>query len=360
MKIIFCNITYLRYYDGRVAGELKPVSGGRWVQENEDAHEKWNFLNMDGNCYGYVQAMGEQIHIEKLGKVYRQQESADDVMVVWCAAHPTRGTVVVGWYENATINRRLGDLRVTPISGLERCYWFSCKAENAYLLPEDERIFKIGRASKDGAGKGFGQSNIWFAESEYAREVLIPKVMEFIQEHKENRINTLTKEYMDNGNRTPLTAKEAAYADGLADEESKEFLPYGYRSYANEPSADNAYKIAASLNICYQYSLALPWYEKTIELDPGDLATKGVLAYLYQQLEMFERSSEVGKEIMNSIDENDEAIRDELYCLFADNCFFMNDVNEAIAWQQRILKESKNKELLAHTKTTMEDWEQYL
>ena len=44
MRIIFCNVTYLKYYDGRIAGEVKPKSGGRWVQENEDAHEKWNFL----------------------------------------------------------------------------------------------------------------------------------------------------------------------------------------------------------------------------------------------------------------------------------------------------------------------------
>ena len=39
MRILFCNITYLKYYDGRVAGEYKPKSGGRWVQENEDAQE---------------------------------------------------------------------------------------------------------------------------------------------------------------------------------------------------------------------------------------------------------------------------------------------------------------------------------
>mgnify|MGYP006963644125 FL=1 len=68
MYIIFCNIAYLRYYDGRVAGEIKPKTGGRWVQENEDAHEKWNFLNMDGRCYGFVRTTGEEFHIEKFDK----------------------------------------------------------------------------------------------------------------------------------------------------------------------------------------------------------------------------------------------------------------------------------------------------
>lgn len=360
MKIIFCNITYLRYYDGRVAGELKPETGGRWVQENEDAYEKWNFLNMNGNCYGYVQGMGEQIHIEKLGKVYNHQDSADEVIVVWCAIHPDRGTVVVGWYEDATIYRYLEELPVTPVSGLERYYRFSCKAEDAYLLPEEERTFKIGRASKDGVGKGFGQSNIWFAESEYAKEIIIPGVLEFMSAHKESRINTMTEEYMDHGNKEPLSSRELAYAEGLANEESKEFLPYGYRLFANEPSADNAYKIAASLNFCYQYSLALPWYEKTVELDPDDYITKGILAYMYQQLGMFDKSTATGKEILGSIGENDEALRDEIYCMFADNCFFSGDIREAITWQEKILSESKDKDLIENVKIIMEDWKQYL
>ena len=157
MRIIFCNVTYLRYYDGRVAGELKPKKGGRWVHENEDAHEKWNFLNMDGKCYGYVQGNSEQMHIEKLDKVYSQQNEADDITVIWCASDEENRTVVIGWYEHATVYRYLQDMSITPVTGIERCYWFSTKAENAYLLPEKDRVLEIGRASKTGAGTGFGQ-----------------------------------------------------------------------------------------------------------------------------------------------------------------------------------------------------------
>ena len=113
MRIIFCNVAYLRYYDGREAGELKPKTGGRWVRENEDAHEKWNFLNMDDVCYGFVQGNGEQFHIEKLEGIDKWQDEADDVTVIWCASVSESKTVVVGWYEHAKAYRYLQTLFAT-------------------------------------------------------------------------------------------------------------------------------------------------------------------------------------------------------------------------------------------------------
>ncbi len=348
MYIIFCNIAYLRYYDGRVAGEIKPKTGGRWVQENEDAHEKWNFLNMDGRCYGFVRTIGEEFHIEEFDKKYRHFDETNNVLVVWCAKHPERGTVVVGWYENATANRFLKEMRCTPASGIDRYYWFECNAEDAYLLPEDKRIFTIGRAEKDGTGKGFGQSNVWFAQSEYAKANVIPDVLEFINSHKEDRINTLTKEFLDTGDKTPLTKEEEDYAKGLTDVQNLEYLPFGYRMYANNPTADNAYAIAISLNNCYQYSMAIPWFEKTVELDPEDNYARGKLAYIYQQVEKYDKSTETVKDLLDRISAEETDLRDELYCILADNCYFDDKIEESIMWLERVLQDSKNKELLSY------------
>ena len=359
MKIIFCNITYLRYYDGRIAGELKPVSGGRWVQKNADAHEKWNFLNIDGKCYGYVQAMGEQMHIEKIGKIYSQQESADGITIVWCAAHPIKGTVIVGWYENATVNRFLQSMFSTPVSGLDRDYWFSCKAEDAYLIPEENRTFQVGRASTDGAGKGFGQSNVWFAESEYAKVELIPKVIEYMDEVRSLRINTLTEVFRDSGNTIPFSPSELQITEleeSLSEEQSFEILPYAYRLYEDSPSADNALRIARILDMCYQYSLAIMWYEKTVELDPYDLSTKGILAYLYQQVERYENSTKLGEAILKELSDTDTALRDDLYCMLADNGYDSQDYEAAIGWLQKIIEESDNRDLITNARHLMENW----
>ena len=49
-------------------------------------------------------------------------------------------------------------------------------------------------------------------------------------------------------------------------------------------------------------------------------------------------------------------VRDELYCMLADAHFFNGDVEEAVSWQDKILKESKNKDLLEHTKEIQKKW----
>ena len=75
MRIIFCNITYLRYYDGRIAGELTPEKGGRWVKENEDAHEKWNFLHPAG-LYRFFQAFRKKKHTGKSNRIQCARKSS--------------------------------------------------------------------------------------------------------------------------------------------------------------------------------------------------------------------------------------------------------------------------------------------
>ena len=356
MRILFCNITYLKFYDGRVVGEYKPKTGGRWVQDNEDAHEKWNFLNMDGCCYGYVQGNSEQMHIEKLDKVYRHQEEADDVTVIWCASHPTRGTVVVGWYEHAVVYRYLQDMITTPITGLERCYWFKTKAEDAYLLPEENRTLEIGRASKTGAGTGFGQQNYWFAESKYARENIIPAVMEFIEDNRDKRFNVLPERFMQPEPLKPLTKEEESLVKEMDDDDFMEFLPYAYRKYAYDQSADNAYNIAACLQNLFQYKMAIPWYEKTIELDPNDKQTKETMVYMYQQCEGYDKSTALAMKLLEEAEGEDADYIDELYSVIADNCYLAGDPDEGIKWLDKILKESKNDELIEYTKNTKKTW----
>ena len=358
MRIIFCNVAYLRFYDGRIAGELTPVTGGSWVKSNADAHEKWNFLNMDGKCYGYVQGLSDNMHIERLEGVSTRDQLATDVTVVWCASRDDK-TVIVGWYENASAYRTPMTCFATPISGLERCYWFETEAENAYLLPESMRTFEIERASIAGKGRGFGRYNYWFAESEYAQEEIVPKVLDYINSNRAYRINTQTSEFLDPGDTSPLTPEEQDYVETLCDDQEKEFLPYGYRIYAQLKDADAAFCVAEALSSCFQYTLSLPWYRKVIELDPEDVVTKGRLGYFYQQCGMFEESIQIGEEALKTPD-IDETTRDELYCLIADSCFWQHNLTQAVSWLDKLLNESHDKELIEYTKKTKEAWVELL
>ena len=347
MKIIFCNIAYLRYYDGRIAGELKPNTGGRWVKENEDAHEKWNFLNMDSVCYGYVQGLSDNMHIERFDGVSKSNATAEDVTVIWCALKGNK-TVIVGWYEHATAYREFQDCFYTPISGLCRAYWFETKAENAYLLPEEMRTYEIGRASKTGTGTGFGQYNYWFADSESAKKNIIPGVLEFIESHREHRINTQTEEFLDSGDTSPLSDDELDYLKSLSDDQYKEYLKYGYKLFNKQKDADSAYYIAEALENCFQYSYAADWYKKAYELDNELVCALERLPYLYQQCNKLSESIEYSIKLLGILEEDETDIRDELYCIIADNNLWSNNTQEAIKWINKLIDESTNSDLIAY------------
>ena len=125
MKILFCNITYMNHYIGNIEEDV-PQGGGAWVKKHKDAHEKWNFLNINGNCYGFVMNAGDQFHIERMAGVSRQETQTEDVTVVWCALKPNtdgaQETVIVGWYEHAVAYRYYQNSCALNLKGLLNNY----------------------------------------------------------------------------------------------------------------------------------------------------------------------------------------------------------------------------------------------
>ena len=52
MKILFCRVGSMLHYEGN--SESDTIQGGG-SHPNENKHEVYNFQNVDGHCYGYVQ-----------------------------------------------------------------------------------------------------------------------------------------------------------------------------------------------------------------------------------------------------------------------------------------------------------------
>ena len=174
-KILFCNITYLRDYD-QSRDTLPPQGGGAYVAENKTGGEVNNFHPYDdGNCYGYVEpgltnGQHNTIHIENIDENAKGKDTLSDVTVVFCATLPgEKGSVIVGWYDHATVLRRC-------VEESDRIYNLVAQPQNVVLLPETKRTMKAPRASTDGFG--FGQNNLWYASGEdtqtvrYRNEVL--------------------------------------------------------------------------------------------------------------------------------------------------------------------------------------------
>ena len=168
-KVLFCNIAYTKFYDSYLEKEV-PQNGGSYIAENKYGHEINNFhVCEDGKVRGFVETKSRngstnQLHIEKIDSSFKLKDRASPVDVVFCAySNRARRTVVVGWYKDAIVLR-----------GREyyngAVYNIFTESKNAVLVPEDERTMYIPRATTDGIG--FGQSNIWYANTPESNEIV--------------------------------------------------------------------------------------------------------------------------------------------------------------------------------------------
>ena len=181
-KVLFCNIAYTKYYDLDKYDEV-PQNGGSYVKENKRANESNNFhVCGDGKVRGFVETkhhngVPNQLHIESIDTSFKGKDRAVHVDVVFCAfSNNIKRTVVVGWYKNATVLRGR-----EKYNGLE--YNIITESKDAVLVPEEERTTFIPRATTDGIG--FGQSNIWYANTPGSEEI-VSKVRNLI--YSENSI----------------------------------------------------------------------------------------------------------------------------------------------------------------------------
>jgi len=160
MRILFANIGWMAHYRGNNAKDQ--IKGGGSYRD-DDKHEAFNFLPINGKCYGYVQPVRwGGINIDRIEKGCND-DKLSNVLVVWIATHPSAGgTYIVGWYKNANVFKSFQASR----SSLRNKYSYNivAKDNDCTLLPLDQRTFQVLRA-KNG-GKGFlGQSNVWYADS---------------------------------------------------------------------------------------------------------------------------------------------------------------------------------------------------
>lgn len=166
MPLIFCNVGWMNHYNGIDGDSIE--RGGKYNQHSI-GHEVCNFSNNEGTLYGYVQPTG-RIKIEKLG-ASKKEDSVSGITVVWTAGPKSGGTVVVGWYKNATVYRDAQELtnpnKIQRKNGVTS-YRIKALTDNAVLLPVERRELIIPRAVKG----GIGQSNVWFADKEESQKIV--------------------------------------------------------------------------------------------------------------------------------------------------------------------------------------------
>ena len=155
--MLFCNIARMDSYRGRTAIDIPYGAGSH--PEKEEVH---NFLPHNGHVYGYVAAVSRAINLENLGAGDRNQPSIGNVDVIWTAPSTSRGRDVVGWYRHATVFHDLQTYK-------RGSYHVKANMTDYVLLPPNKRTLNISSA-RDRKG-GFGNSNVWYADSEYGQDI---------------------------------------------------------------------------------------------------------------------------------------------------------------------------------------------
>ncbi len=182
-KILFCNIGWMRDYEGIQGDSI--TGGGAYVDEHGTGFEVCNFLEIEGQVYGYVRTKndsdtnkGAPIALERITAREKEGKDVSGVTIVWTATHLSGGRVIVGWYNNATVYRAPEEIE-SP-TNLQKdndisYYKILASASDARLLRPEERNFYIKRWS---------QSSIWYA-AEPEDKNTVSEVMQYIKFYNE-------------------------------------------------------------------------------------------------------------------------------------------------------------------------------
>ena len=175
------------------------VGGFKFASDNGFGYEIFNFCDVGGRCYGYVELTprkGRQraIDLAKLG-ASGSAAALDGVLAIWTApCRDGEGREIVGWYRNATLHRELiqpsGKVKQErqfqhPVSGgiFDLGYRVEARAKDCFLLHPEQRVLRIPAYSPGTKGVP-GQTSVYYPfrqASEEARE-LRERVLEFVND----------------------------------------------------------------------------------------------------------------------------------------------------------------------------------
>lgn len=179
-NILLARIGWMKYYNGPIPGDERPLSGGRYNIENVGG-EVDNFLNNNGYYYGYVQpsmASDEpHINISRIGDA-KGNDEISNVLVIFVAKMEDYGQVVVGWYKDATVFNETRNIKTKYDHGY---YNIKAKIENGVLLPTAFRNYRV----KTGKNS-IGRSNVWYPRDfngDVRNNVWFDKLLRYIDEY---------------------------------------------------------------------------------------------------------------------------------------------------------------------------------
>ena len=183
-RILYCRVGWMNEYKGAIND--RPIGGGAYNKDNI-GHEVYNYLDYNGNYYGYVEDRAS-IHIEKLG-ASKTDEKIDGVLVVWFAPAPNNGgQKIVGWYNDAVVYRHRQKIpaQIVAERDIKDVTEYNIFSNDVILIPSAERIPLLSKAEKM---RKPGQNNVWYGNDNIHVQVL--NYIRSYENHLEERLNII-------------------------------------------------------------------------------------------------------------------------------------------------------------------------
>jgi Predicted restriction endonuclease len=192
-KVVFITVDWMKSYKGITETDKPLGTGGSYPKEQK--HEVFNFLDDGGICYGYTPPYGKinlkAICPTEIKKTARGKDYIDNVLVIFNASKDDgKKRRIVGFYVGATIYKEAYDntnsKRKINSNNSFASYNIIVNSEDAYLFEDlDERKIFLPYSKKD--EYGYGQSNIWYANSDNRclkfRNDIITQIKDIIKEN---------------------------------------------------------------------------------------------------------------------------------------------------------------------------------
>lgn len=298
-RVVMCEVAWMKYYAG-INEDDKPMGGGAYIKKNGTGGEIWNFSPYNHLCYGYVMHYGDELHLERLKDVSRNDATAEDITVVWVATDG-KASKIIGFFEHATMFRYWQTKFDSTIDIGSWDYNFTAKVSDCYLVPEEKRSFIIPRATVEGVGKGMGESQLWYCESAYAQTSLIPKVLDYLETVKpdclalEPDAYTLSAPSEDTGLSVEALIEKAYEA--IDEQNPVEALQTANRALLSEDSAEVRSCRADCFASMFFYDEAETELEFALRIEPDSIKLIHSLLYVSLMREDYDKAILLGEKL---------------------------------------------------------------
>lgn len=290
MKVLFCNIAWMKFYNG-INEDDTPYYGGEFIRKSKEGTESANFRDYNGKCYGFFEFKGN-LDLKK----YVEEAKADqsfllNVLVVWVASNMKNETRIVGWYKNATIYREVQSIKSYFFPEFSRYFRIEALSKDCHLLREIDRNYSVDLKELSQFALNLKHSNAWYVDSAKQEDSGLAKLLAYIEGNQHSYVETyLSEKVLDE--RLPETDKDYHNYQKLLDKgieysnnwETLTALKYFNTARSFSETVEVLWEIYYCLFELYCFDKAKVLMDKIVELEGPSMDTLRQYVGIYDAL----------------------------------------------------------------------------